>query len=102
MAPILALVIETFVQHLHDLDKVVSVYLRLAREEPAIQAKGNALIVGHLRDLVHLCAGGTPWIVGSSLANLGLHIRITLCVILRDTERAFTECLKRHGSVGER
>ena len=59
--------------------------------------RGNGLIEGHLGDLVHLCTGGTPWIVGSGLSNLSLYVRVTLCVILCDTERAFTEILERHG-----
>ena len=84
MAPIFALVVETFVQHLHDFNEIVSISSLLVQEIRS-KWKGNALIVCHLRNLVHLSARGAPWIVGSGLANFSLDIGVTFCVILRDT-----------------
>ncbi len=74
VAPIFALVIESLIEHLHYLNKVISVHVLLVENESRLTRERNELIIGHLRDLIHLCARGAPWIVGSSLANLSLYV----------------------------
>ena len=74
VAPIFALVIESLIQHLHYLNEVISVHALLVEEKLRLTRERNELIIGHLRDLIHLCAGGAPWIVRSGFTDFGLDI----------------------------
>jgi hypothetical protein len=74
VAPIFALVVESLIQHLHYLNEVVSIHALSVEEESWHEEERNELIISHLRDLIHLCARGTPWVVGSGLANFGLYV----------------------------
>ncbi len=80
MAPILALVVETFVQHLHDLDELL-------------------LVVCHLGDLVHLRARWTPRIVGRGIPDFGLDVRVTFSVVLGHTQSPWQMTSERSCSV---
>lgn len=85
MSPILALVVQPFIEHLHDLheigpmqqgkSEVISLSLLL-------QQTSDALIVGELRELVHLRSTRTPWIVAGRLADLGLGIAVSFGIVL--------------------
>ena len=74
VAPIFALVIESLIEHLHYLNEVISVHALLVEEKLRLTTERNELIIGHLRDLIHLCPGGAPWVVGSGLTDFSLHI----------------------------
>jgi hypothetical protein len=54
MAPVLALVVETLVEHLHDLDKVIPGKKEGEAGTEAGSEQGDGLIVSQLRNLVHL------------------------------------------------
>ena len=74
VAPIFALVIESLIEHLHYLNEVISVNALLVEEMSRLTGERNELIMGHLRDLIHLCARGAPWVIGSGLTDFGLYI----------------------------
>ena len=74
MAPIFALVIESLVEHLHYLNEVISVHGLSVEEKSRLTRERNELIIGHLRDIIHLCAGGAPRVVGSGLTDFSLYI----------------------------
>ncbi len=77
-APVFALIIESLIENLHYLIEVVSVHVLSAKEDSGLTRRGtNAHIIGHLRDLIHPCARGAPWIVGSGLDNFSLYVRDT-------------------------
>ena len=74
--PILPLVIQPFIQHLHDLDEFV-------------------LGVGHLCDLVHLRSRGSPGVVGRRPADLDLGVGVAFGIVFSypdGTSAATMEC----------
>ena len=83
MPPILSLVIETFVQDLHDLDKVLSVH-SVSRWSDGVSE--YSLVVSQLCDFMHLPARRGPWVVGRCIADLGLGVRIAFGVVFGHTE----------------
>ena len=50
----------------------------------------DALVIGHLSKLVHLSARRAPWVVTCRVPNFGLHIRITLGIVLDHAEISST------------
>ena len=67
--PVLALVVQPLVQHLHHLDKLV-------------------LRIRHLRNLVHLRPGWTPWIVRGRSSDLDLGVGVAFGVVFGDSDGA--------------
>lgn len=57
-----------------------------------------ALIVGHLGELVHLRAAGTPWIVAGRLANFRLGVTVPLGIVL---SRAQGYKNRHRGAIGK-
>jgi hypothetical protein len=74
VAPVFSFVIEPLIEHLHYLNEVVSVHALLVEVKLRLTREMNELIIGHLRDLIHLCARGAPWVVGSGLTDFSLYI----------------------------
>ena len=97
MTPVLALIIQSFIQHLHDLHKVVSKFRELlATFYPTIQQKRIVLIISHLSNLVHLLTRWAPRIIRRRIPNLCLYIRVPFSVILNTTNRRLSKVLQRH------
>lgn len=98
MPPILPFVVESFVKYLNDFDKVLSAHHCISLSSP--KSAVCSLIVGQLRDLMHLPARRRPWVVGRCIADLGLGVRVALGVVLGHTENTLSvvrEC--RHERV---
>ena len=74
VAPVFTVVIESLVEHIYYLNEVNSVHALLVKEKPRPTTERNELIIGHLRDLIHLCARGAPWVIGSGLTDFNLYI----------------------------
>lgn len=64
MPPILAFIVEAFIQHVHDLVEVAGA-VRTVSEAPSCSELG-LLVEGQRRDLSHVGPCWTPWIVGGS------------------------------------
>ena len=90
MAPILSLVIEPFVQDLHDLDKVLSVHSVSRWSDGASE---YSLVVSQLCDFMHLPARRGPWVVGRCVAHFRLYIGIALRVVFGYADYALAEVL---------
>ena len=56
----------------------------------------DELVVSHLSNLVHLGAGGSPGVVGCSIANLCLNIGITFCVVFGHAKSTLAKVLYGH------
>jgi hypothetical protein len=121
MSPILSLVIQSLIEHFHDLHKVIPTWIISAPDaEKGIQTS-DVLVVGELSELVHLCARRSPRIVGCSITQFGLRygvreydqtcpampisiplvqtthlcVRVTFRVILRDSEGTLSAVERR-------
>lgn len=98
MAPILALVVEPFIDHLHDLYEIVS---ENRRQHPrsAVTTQPVAictqLVIRQLCDFVHLGARWTPGIVRGGIANFSLGVGVPFCVVFRYAEGSLAKML--HG-----
>ena len=76
MPPVLPFVIQSLIQDLHNLDKVIPRQGRegLTRTEANWTECENELVVCHLGNLVHLGARGAPRVVGGGIADLCLDV----------------------------
>ena len=99
VAPILSLVVQSLVKHLHNLYEVVPFTEHSAGRRSQTSCV-YALVKGHLSDLVHLGSGRTPWVVGCRLPYFRLNIGVPFRVILRHTKGAFPEVLDGHSCRG--
>lgn len=101
VAPVLALVVQALVEHVHDFVELRRAVTLSERRSSEIANRVALRIVCHLRDLLHLGPGWTPWVVAGrcnglvssdrgrlevslshTIANLDLHRRISLRDIL--------------------
>ena len=62
MPPILPLIIQPLIEHLHHLDKLV-------------------LTIRHLRNLIHLCSTRTPGVIGCRPADFDLGVGVAFGVV---------------------
>ena len=76
VSPVLALVIQSLVKHLHDLNEVIPIIYRPSGLLSAVNEEQSIyeLVVSHLSDFVHLSTRRTPWIIRCSIANFGLDV----------------------------
>jgi len=98
MAPVLALVVEPLIDHLHDLYEIVSEKSLSASPFPNNNdtcAICTQLVIRQLRDFVHLGARWTPGIVRGGIANFSLGVRVPFCVVFRYAEGSLAKML--HG-----
>jgi hypothetical protein len=72
MPPVLSLVIQPFVHHLHHLDKIVPWHGVSAII--ILSFKIHSLVVGELRNLIHLRSRRSPWIVRRRISDFGLRV----------------------------
>ena len=83
MTPILSFIVQSFIQHFHNLNEIISTHTYpLLQFCNRISGEKYALVISHLRDLIHLLACRPPWVVGCGIANFRLHIRVTFRVVL--------------------
>lgn len=73
MPPILSLVIQPLVHHLHNLDKITPI----TSDRSLWIHNKYSLIISHLSDFVHLSTGRTPWIVRSSIPDFRLECQLS-------------------------
>lgn len=64
MSPVLALVVQALVQHVHNLIELVRSAAQSLLDLAQLRGKRSCVRVeGHLCDLAHLCPGWTPWVI---------------------------------------
>jgi hypothetical protein len=81
MPPILSLVVQPFIKHLHNLNKILPFARFRPRVSPAslnTTFQTDSLIISQLSNLVHLCTTRTPWIIRRSISHFCLRIRVSL------------------------
>jgi len=102
MPPVLPFVVQSLIQNLHNLDKVVpgQSWEGLTRAEAKWNGCEDELVVCHLSDLIHLGSRWTPGIIGGGIADPCLDIRVTLCVVFGDTESTLAKVLYGHDGDG--
>lgn len=95
MPPVLALIVESFVKHFHDLDEVVPE----ASQTIVTNLQGsNALVIGQLCQFIHLGTARAPGVVGGCIANFSLDVRISFRIVFGDPNDPLPKVLKRgHG-----
>ena len=63
VSPVLALVIQTFIQHLHNLNKVVPMVIQSTSDSALVHGSERLLVICHLCQFIHLCTRGSPGII---------------------------------------
>lgn len=56
-------------------------------------AVNHSLIVGELRNFVHLRSRRSPGVIAGSFSNFGLRVRVAFGVVFRYAERSFAKIL---------
>lgn len=74
MTPILPLIIQTLVQHLHNFHKIIPGQSDSVSHDNAVDKLASSLIIGQLRNLIHLSPGWTPGIVRSRISDFSLRL----------------------------
>lgn|SRR6266850_3920094 len=82
MSPVLALIVQTFVQHGDDVLKFFTVVWSVSEMKDQPCGRGDVLVVGHLGQLMHLRSTWKNILVACDCADFCLGIRVSVGDVL--------------------